>query len=329
MTSHPSLRVAIASIALDPPDRLRVRGRVVRLDVAPRAPAEVLEKAVAEALYVTLHCRVASRSLAAAGSTNWTGARDFADRLSRANSGHGTWQAGWVVRELPDAGRIVVERHGVIFWADEGDFRPPGHGVVVAEAGRVRIPKEYFELASGFYLAHGNADDTRDEGDVARIYWHVVPAGAELLMGTMTRRLNATGIPFQLKVLSEPLRYQRADPAVLYLARGDYQTALPVLREVCTSLGSVLLDSVSLLVKPLAPGVGVAEDPGDGSSYGEHRTRMLASVFCDPSWREVPAEHRAAEMARRLAGQGFDLDRLFLQPGSIDRYPSFDEGPPA
>ena len=41
----------------------------------------------------------------------------------------------------------------------------------------------------------------------------------------MTQQLNQAGIGFQLKVLSEPLRYHRTDPAVLYLARADYPRA--------------------------------------------------------------------------------------------------------
>ena len=39
-----------------------------------------------------------------------------------------------------------------------------------------------------------------------------------------------------------------------------------------------------LLVKRLAPGVGLAEDPGDGSSFGEHRGRLLAGILAEPEW---------------------------------------------
>ena len=298
-------------------DELRAALDTLRVPV--RTPA-----ALAEAIYVSLHCRVSARGAAVPGFTNWVGARDFADRLSAANSGSGTWQGGWSTRRTEADGRIVAERHGVRFWVPPAEYRP----------GAVRIPKEYFELASGFYLAHGNADDTRDVGDTVRVYWHLAPTGAERLVAQTTRRLNQAGIGFQLKVLAEPLRYQRTDPAVLYLARDDCRPAWPILRQIHDDIRPWLRSRVSLLVKRLAPGVGLAEDPGDGSSFGEHRGRLLGEMLADPEWSalgstaEGMAEGMAERMAKRmalvssrLARDGYDLDRIYLNPGSRDDFP--------
>ena len=135
--------------------------------------------------------------------------------------GNGTWQGGWTARHIEADGRIVAERNGVRFWVPPEEYRSLGGAVTIDRPGAVRIPKEYFELASGFYLAHGNADDTRDAGNTVRVYWHLAPTGAARLVGLMTHHLNQAGIGFQLKVLGEPLRYHRTDPAVLYLARAD------------------------------------------------------------------------------------------------------------
>jgi len=263
----------------------------------------------AEALYAALHCRAPHKGAAASGFTNWPGARDFADRLSMANAGHGTWQQGWVVHPTEPDGWSVAERHGLSFRVPAEDCRP----------GAVRIPKEHFGLIPGFYLAHGDADGTRDAGDAVRIYWHTVPSGAERLVALTTRLLNEAAVGFQLKLVSEPLRYDRTDPAVLYLSRRDYARALPSIERIHRELGRRLRPTVSLLVKRLAPGVGFAEDPGDGSSFGEHRCRLLAAIVTDPKWAALRREpERGAFLRSRLAERGYGLDRMYLNPGSAD-----------
>jgi hypothetical protein len=289
---------------------------------AESATVPALQAALADALYVSLHSRVPIQGSVVSGLTNWVGARNFADELSSANSSSGTWQGGWTARHIEADGRVVAERNGVRFWVPPDEYRSLGGTVAVDQPGAVRIPKEYFELASGFYLAHGNADDTRDAGNTVRVYWHLAPTGAELLVGLMTRHLNQAGISFQLKVLSEPLRYHRTDPAVLYLARADCARAWPILRRIHDEVAPWLRSRVSLLVKRMAPGIGLAEDPGDGSSFGEHRGRLLAAILVEPEWSVLDSMAARIEfVSSRLARDGYDLDRIYLNPGSRDDFP--------
>ncbi len=318
------LRTALHSVQVHSPTSFTFLGRrhQVPSSVAPSADVPPLQSALADAIYVSLHCREPAQGSVASGFTNWVGARDFADRLSAVNSGSGTWQAGWTARSVEPDDRIVAERHGVRFWIPPGEYRPVDGVVAIDRPGAVRIPKEHFELVAGFYLAHGDADDTRDDGNTVRVYWHIAPTGAERLVSQMTRQLNRAGIGFQLKVLSEPLRYHRTDPAVLYLARGDYPRTVPILRRVYEEIGAWVRSSVSLLVKRLAPGVGLAEDPGDGSSFGEHRGRLFAGILAEPKWSALGSiEERNALLSSRLARDGYQLDRIYLNPGSADDFP--------
>jgi len=305
------LRRALLSVRIRSPTELEILGR-------PHPGVDP-----AEALYSVLHCRVSTAGSPDGGFSNWTGARDFADRLSAANGGVGTWQRGWTAHEVESDGRIVAERHGVRFRVAPEEFRP-GEGQGKAA---VRIPKEHFELIPGFYLAHGDADDTRGDGDTIRLYWHIAPTGAERLVHLATTLLNRSGIGFQLKLVSEPLRYDRTDPAVLYLARADYPRAEPVLREIHQGVKRWLRSTVSLLVKRMAPGVGLAEDPGEGSSFGEHRCRLLAGIVTDPPWNALGSDReREAFLASGLSASGYALDRLYLNPGSTDAWAPFGDG---
>ena len=323
------LRVALHSVRIHSASSftlLEQRHQVPGAAASGAAPA--LQAALADAIYVSLHSRVPVQGSVVSGFTNWVGARDFADRLSSANLGSGTWQGGWTARSIEADGRIVAERNGVRFWVPPGEYRPLSGGPTIDRPGAVRIPREYFELASGFYLAHGNADDTRDAGNTVRVYWHLAPTGAARLVRLMTHHLNQAGIGFQLKVLSEPLRYHRTDPAVLYLARTDCPGAWPVLRRIHEEIAPWLRSRISLLVKRMAPGVGLAEDPGDGSSFGEHRGRLLAAILADPEWSALDAmAERIAFVSSRLARDGYDLDRIYLNPGSRDDFPPWHGDP--
>lgn len=318
------IRAVLDSVRVDPPATFTVLARRHELPAAapPRDGVPALQAALAESLYATLHCRTPSRASATSGFTNGVGAREFVDRLSAVNLGTGTWQSGWTAKRVEADGRIVVERHGLEFWAPPGEFRHAGGPVTPGIPGAVRIAKECFELASGFYLAYGNADDARDAGDLLRLYWHLAPTGAERMVRVVTEVLNRGGIPFQFKVESEPLRFQRTDPAVLYLARSEYARALPQIAEIHAAIAPWLRSTVSFLVKRLAAGVGLAEDPGDGSSFGEHRGRLLAAILTDPEWGAQPsADRRMAFVSSRLARDGYDIARLHLNPGSPDDLP--------
>lgn len=318
---------ALDSVRILSPTLFTLLGRRHEVSGSSTSGAGVspVEVELAEALYIHLHCRVPTRGSATYGFSNWVGARDYADRLSAANLGLGTWQSGWTARSVEPDGRIVAERHGVRFWVPPTDFRRLGDEATGDQPGAVRIPKECFELASGFYMAYGNADDTRDAGNVLRIYWHLAPSGGERLVSLMTSRLNEAGIAFQFKLQSDPLRFQRTDPAVLYLARSDYTGAVPILSEIRAAIEPWLRSTVSLLVKRLAPGIGLAEDPGDGSSFGEHRGKLLAGIFTDPEWNQLgTSAARLAFLSSRLTQNGYDLDRLYLNPGSTDDFPPFE-----
>jgi hypothetical protein len=267
---------------------------------------------LAESMYAHLHCRMPLDSRALPAFANWAGSRDFVQRLSDANGGTGCWQQGWIVRGREADGRVVVERRGIRYWAAAGEIRP--ETAAVGSGVAVRLPREYRDMVPGFYLALGTADDVRDTTPILRVYWNVASRAAPALVGALTRELDQAIIPFQLKALTEPLRYDRVDPVVLYLARSDYRRALAVLERVYDSMRGWLRAPVSLLVRRIGHGVGVAEDPGDGSSFGEHRSRILARMLVEHPGR----------FEDELTGLGYSLDALFRNPGSQEEYSPFE-----
>ena len=122
-------------------------------------------------------------------------------------------------------------------------------------------------------------------------------------MASATRLLNAAGFPFQAKVLSDPAAYIRADAGVIYIRRRDFPRVAEIIARVHDSVGQGLHVDVPLFTKQLADGLGIAEDPTDGSSFGEHRCRLVAeALWCGFTMglthRDARAEHLATAFRR-------------------------------
>jgi hypothetical protein len=190
----------------------------------------------------------------------------------------------------------------------------------------VRVGKELRNLMPGFYVAIGNGDAepaARDlePGPLLRLYWHLTPEAAVPYLAAMTTALNALGMPFRTKVLSDPATYVRADAGVLYIERRHFGRIRDAVREVHGRVAAALRPEVPLFTRALAPGLGVAEDPGNGLSFGQARCRTAAAaLWAAYEEGKESEEDRAAVLAEAYAREGLEVDGLHLSPGSHDRY---------
>src|SRR5690606_20402416 len=103
----------------------------------------------------------------------------------------------------------------------ETHLLPSQRQTKVDESVSVRFPKEKPFFMPGFYLALGN-EMLEPKSMVVRFYFHIDPAIAPELVACLTNSLNGVGIPFQLKILSNPQLYMRYDCAILYVNKQHY-----------------------------------------------------------------------------------------------------------
>ncbi len=254
-------------------------------------------------------------------------ARAFVGRLSQANCGTGTWEPGWVVRAMEDDGTLAVSKRGddITLWAQPEQFRPVDGTVTVGSAGRLRLAKELREMLPGYYTMLGDADQPADgngsQGDTLRFYWHLTPEIAPGWIDELTHRFNTVGVAFHAKVLSDPGAYVRADAGVLYVALADAAAAMALLPDLHRAVSASLRPTTPMFTKRLARGVAIAEDPGDGRSFGQHRCQLVAEglvrAFQDG---RTAAEDVTAAVAARFADDGLLISRPWLNPGSRQRY---------
>jgi hypothetical protein len=250
----------------------------------------------------------------------------FLAALSKANCGTGPHESGWQVHAI-DGDLIVIQRDGLRLWARPDDIASTdGTTPSLATPITVHLPKELLRASPGFYLALGDKElPPPGREPIVRLYWNISVNAAPHLMESVTSKLNEAGVPFRCKMISAPDTYARCDAAVLYLPKRCYPSAEEILAAIHHGLRADIGDAVPALTKQLAPGLGLAEDPGDGNSFGMHRCDLVAEGIIRAR------EHRLRSVQKRLAivltcfsEAGIDGDHPYLNPGSVDTYSAFD-----
>jgi hypothetical protein len=286
--------------------------------------AGLLTARLADMLY-RLYCRPQrGRTVAAAGHR---AVRSFVERLSEANCGRGTWEPGWVICAVEDDGALVVHKQtdDLTLWARPDQFRPSSGAVGPGAVGRLQLGKELREMLPGYYVVLGDADqedhDLNSPLPMVRFYWHLAVDGAELWVRELTARFNKAAVPFHAKLHSDPAMFVRADAAVLYVSRSEVARAMTIVPRLHAIVARHLRSSTPIFTKRLARGLGVAEDPGDGKSFGQHRCRLVAEAlirYFEAGGTSTSGATRA--VLSRFAEEGVDAKRPWLNPGSRDLY---------
>ena len=109
------------------------------------------------------------------------------------------------------------------------------------------------------------------------------------LVATVTGALLETDIAWSLGCATSPWRIRRYGGAVLDLASLD---ALPV--GLIDSVTPLLHPVAPPLCLPVAPGIGAAEYPDNGMTFGEHRCHLIALALRHPSGVRDPLRSIAA-----------------------------------
>jgi len=297
------------------------------LDGAHRDAPDSHELEAAEgpeaALGALIYRRCYVRPYGPVGVPVWdaAGDRNFQAGLASAEPSARAWERGWRV-ERTDNDFVVVSRYGVLFWATLDDVRCSDSVLASGVTCEVLVPVERRRMFPGYHAVVGREGWSETEEDcVVRLYWHVPASSAALLITTVTGALDDQRIPFRIKVLRTPAAYVRADSAVLYLPSTRFDQAASTLAPVHAILAPTLRNSVPMFTKRIALGLSLAEDPGDGLSFGQHRSRLVARALwqarCDGG---NDIESRVAAISAAFRREGLDPLKPYLSAGSRNAY---------
>ncbi len=248
---------------------------------------------------------------------------EFYDRLHKSNTGEGFFDPGWqVLRQEPD-GSLAVAKGGLTLHIErEQHLQPAEQSAAEGDLVAIRMPRNLVQ--NGFYMAVSNAGpDTHPH--TVRIYFNLSPEGAVAVMGSLTRQLNETTIPFTFKVLYNPSDYGRYDSGVLYFERSNYEVVRQVLRSVYAENQSHFRTEVPLFTKLLALGLSLAEEPdckfAAKESFGMNRCQIVVNGLLEARQKgDESTESRMASIFQHFSLLGIDWQRAYLNTNSLDIY---------
>jgi hypothetical protein len=286
--------------------RLAASRRDGDADAEGDARTHDLRRWLADHMYVEWHCGIPESALRRVHVTDPVATRDFVRTLSAANATDESWEAGWVVADVQDARVTAAARHGVRFVVSPDGVR--ASDVTPGATCLVQLDGEQRNMLPGFYLALGAHTPAVAPQEQLRVYWHLRSTGAAPLLSALSRSLNLAGIPYWLKLLSDPSDYNRNDAAVLYLTRQDMAAAALLVMEVYAAVRQHLRPATSPFALTIAPGLAVAVDLPRSASFGQHRSQALANAIVMVANDALPTGGRIAtrQVLEALHAQGVD-----------------------
>lgn len=332
------LDALLAAVEIVSPAQLRVGAGVV-LDVAAipamaapgrtasRDPAGALEDSLTTAVYVAAYAAVYRGGPLDMDTLRRTVQADaaFTASLSAANPTRTRWEPGWRVFSPGAGGAVSVAKDEVAITVQPGQYAfAPGAGrpPAVGDSVELLVPRESLVHQPGMYFAMGETPGSDyDFASIARLYFNVPAGDAAWLLRTLASVLNRYFVPFRIKCSVDPASFHRTDGFVLYLGRRFLPTALRLLAPLADELDERLQPGTPLFSRPLLAGMGGADDPGSGESFGQSRCRLVAGGLLD-AWRAgaAPLAERREAVARRFRTAGLSLDAPHLSAGAADLY---------
>jgi hypothetical protein len=271
-------------------------------------------------IYEEAYCRPLG-SLTAAPSSSVS----LLELLSAANAGRDRWESGWTLTQLLQNGHAMAGKGDLANLFAPNEFAAANGGTPAAGAPlHVLFARESRTQQPGFYIANGETPAPAGaDSRMTRIYWHITEAGAVPLTAAITTLLNRYQVPFRFKTLSYSGAYTRSDAAVLYFAARYYQIVSRILPSVKAAVKDHLRPATPLLTWKLHDGVGLAEDPATGESFGMSRSRLVAQAIWDAYARGMQSEEaRVLELKIQFERNGLSLERPHLRGASSDIYES-------
>ncbi len=203
-------------------------------------------------------------------------ATEYLQNLIAHNHSKGIADSGWTVTSVPDNNYIHIAKGGNTRTIRAAEYLPQVAGAKPQVNEVISFKTKNGEPTPGFYYVYGNEvfDYT---ATIIRFYWNVSARGAAEVVAGVSRTLNDRRIPFLFKCLIDPTHFTRRDCCVLYLQQRYFDQVLKLLPLINETATPYMHNDVSLFSHQLMPGLGIAESPIDGNSFGMNRMQMVST----------------------------------------------------
>jgi hypothetical protein len=295
------------------------------------APTESLIPALQGLLYGRCYSHRLDDAAAAPPAAPVAADTEHVRRLSAANRSRERWDPGWQIYQLAANGQVFILKGDRQRSATPGEYiaeQMTGLAPAVGSTVTLRVVRESHVVQPGFFYMFGETPtDIWDEHTLIRFYFSCMADRVGDLVQQLTGELNRYQVPYRMKALTDPAHYTRTDSMVLYCARRYFASVAGIIASLGPAAAAALKDSVPLFAKPVRPGVAVAEDPGNGQSFGMHRCGLVAEGLVD-AWQRGAREpeQRLEFVAARFTANRLRLEHAYLGPDAVDHFvmPGFE-----
>ena len=163
----------------------------------------------------------------------------------------------------------------------------------------------------GYLTVHGSRGVGEPQPPTVRCYLNVVPDAAPRVFAQVAGSLESAGVAFAAKLLDNPENFGRPDAAVVYTSRVD---AAALVRCALGAWDDQAFGvDVPAFTREVAPGIAVADDPGEGMSFGYNRCSIIARGLIASGSTDPYA--RLGAIIDAFLRAGIDPARPHLGPG--------------
>jgi len=225
------------------------------------------------------------------------------------------WDRGWTVEASEDGLMRAAKPGEPSVLLDRSWMRPPD--ATTGEVVDVRVPAASANRLPGWFtLSSGSAPAL---ARAVRFYLNTPATAAQSLSERLASRFLDFGIPdFTVKWLLGQDHDERCDSTVVYVAAEAAEEAAGVI--VRSIDRSALHAGVPMFTRRLIGGLGMAESPPGGESFGEMRSHQVATALVralrsgkpDRPWAEIVVDFNRKRPWKLAADTGelnFDLPR--------------------
>ncbi|MGY1616852.1 T3SS effector HopA1 family protein [Geodermatophilus sp. SYSU D00691] len=270
----------------------------------------------------------------AAGEGHGLGPEEGAAHLRAADAASGRFEPGWRVLDATEApGRmggapspwhVPVACEEEVRWVAPADLVFPGRvGLRPTPGALVRVcaRRDSVDVLPGWWTSMSRGWTLAPVAEpLVRLYWSVDPPQLCRVVAGVTACLDPAG-RYVLKCPLDADRCRRPDAVVLFLPSAQWPAARAGVVAAHRRVRPWLRARIPALTLDLAPGLALAEDPGD-QSFGTHRCRAVAGALAESRRAGVTDVEVLSTAARAALGAvGVDADAPWRNPGSSREYP--------
>jgi len=240
----------------------------------------------------------------------------FTHSLSKTNTTRSKTCRGWVSKENSSNSDLYIKKNENYKIVKSGQYFIT-NGVSAFDQSTISIPLQKENRTQSFYYFFGENNSELHETNSLRIYFNLDASAAKNWVHFISSQLNSFQVPFQAKCLSHPSLYNRADSAVLYINKYNYNYVRLILKENINSFKNGLNNSVPQFTFQIEDGIALAESPPIiTESFGTSRCKLISESIYNSIQNNKGKSEWSKDLFNKLKYLGFSLEKFYMNPES-------------